>query len=69
MSDVRATAARDFHERAIEAEKKADQFRARRDRLIRNLRTEDAVHWTYPRLAVAVGCSPELIAHIVKGKS
>ena len=33
---------------------------------MRQLRSDDPQRWTYPALAAAVGCSPELIAHIVK---
>ena len=44
----------------------AARHRELRDRLIRTLRADDPRRWTYPALAAAVGCSPELIAHIVK---
>jgi len=37
-----------------------------RDQLVRQLRREDPEQWTYVALAQAVGCSPELIAVIVK---
>lgn len=66
VSDIRASAARDFHLRAAESGKKADEYRRRRDRLVRQLRAEDPKLWTYPRLARAVRCSPELIAYIVR---
>jgi AraC-like DNA-binding protein len=44
----------------------ADQHRRQRDRLILQLRAEDPRRWTYLALARAVGCSPELIAHVVR---
>jgi AraC-like DNA-binding protein len=69
MSDARAALAREAHRLAGESEVQAAQHRARRDRLIRQLREEDPQHWTYPTLASAVGCSPELIAAIVKGRT
>ncbi len=34
--------------------------------LIRELRSDDPAKWTYVALAKAVGCSPELIAAIIK---
>lgn len=43
--------------------------RTQRDRLIRQLREEDPDRWTYPALAAAVGCSPELVAAIIKGRT
>jgi hypothetical protein len=66
MSDIRAAAARDYHLRAGESDSQADRSRLQRDRLVRQLRAEDPKHWTYRRLSIAVGCSPELIAHIVR---
>lgn len=66
MSDARAVAARMHHEDAERSERQASAHRKMRDRLIRQLREEDPEHWSYPRLARAVGCSPELIAHIVR---
>lgn len=65
-SDGRAAQARSLHRASLEQEAAAGELRAQRDRLIRQLRAEDPVYWTYPRLGKAVGCSPELIAHIVR---
>lgn len=65
-SDVRAQQAREYHRLAAEDEQRAGEHRAQRDRLIRQLRAEDPERWTYAVLASAVGCSPELAAHIVK---
>lgn len=67
MSDSRAAAAREHHRAAANAGRVADQHREQRDRLIRQLRTDDPRRWTYSALARTVGCSPELIAHIVRG--
>lgn len=67
-SDARAAQAREEHRLAGLAALAASAHRARRDRLIRQLRTEDPVLWTYTALAKAVGCSPELIAVVVKNQ-
>jgi hypothetical protein len=69
MSDARAALAREAHRLAGEAEQRAAQHRAHRDQLVRQLRREDPQRWTYPALAAAVGCSPELVAAIVKGRT
>ena len=37
-----------------------------RNRLIAQLRADEPLYWTYPRLAAVVGCSPELIAKILR---
>lgn len=66
-SDARAAAAREHHLAAADAGQVAARHRAQRDELIRRLRAEDPGRWSYGALARAVGCSPELIAHIVKG--
>lgn len=60
--DVRAAAARDEHEASLAAAR----HRERRDELLRQLRREDSHYWTYKRLARIIGCSPELIAKIVR---
>lgn len=66
-SDARAQQARKHHAAAQGADTKAAQHREQRDQLVRALRGEDPVRWTYGALAKTVGCSPELIALIVKG--
>lgn len=66
MSDIRAAAARDHHRAAAEAGRQADQHRSQRDELVRSLRRDDPGRWTYKALSRAVGCSPELIAVIVR---
>lgn len=66
MADARATLAREEHRLAGQC---AGQHRAVRDRLIRELRAENPARWTYPVLAEAVGCSPELVAAVVKGQT
>lgn len=67
-SDARAQQARAHHEAASAALNDATTHRDARDDLIRRLRAEDPDTWTYPALAKAVGCSPELIASIIKGR-
>jgi AraC-like DNA-binding protein len=69
VSDARAQQAREHHRLAADKEAEADQHREIRDRLIHELRSGDPGAWSYPALAAAVGCSPELIAHIVKRKT
>lgn len=66
MSDIRAQQAREHHRNSIARTDEADREREQRDRLVRALRAEDPKTWTYPALAAAVGCSPELIAYIIK---
>jgi AraC-like DNA-binding protein len=68
MSDVRAMQAREEHRLAGDAGQLAEQHRTQRNRLIRQLRAENPQRWTYPALAAAVGCSPELVAAIVKDR-
>lgn len=65
-SDARAAQARSLHRASLEQESAASELRAQRDKLVRQLRAEDPAQWTYPQLARAIGCSPELIAYIVK---
>lgn len=66
VSDGRAQQAREHHRAAAAAEGDAARHREQRDRLIRALRDGDPDQWTYSALARAVGCSPELVAYIVK---
>jgi len=65
-SDSRASEARRLHTAAGRSDAAARRDRERRDHLVRALRADDPGRWTYPALARAVGCSPELIAHIVR---
>lgn len=64
--DIRAQQAREHHRESAELTEQAARHREQRDRLVRQLRADDPAKWTYPALAAAIGCSPELIAHIVK---
>ncbi len=64
--DARAALARKYHHDAFKAGELAGQCRAARDQLIRQLRAEDPDTWTYAALAKVIGCSPELIAVIVR---
>ena len=66
--DARAAAAREAHRASLAALSTAKQHRAQRDQLILQLRRE-GTHWTYERLAQVLGCSPELIAKIVRGQA
>lgn len=68
VSDARVQQAREHHREALKALEGAAQHREVRDRLVRQLRRDDPATWTYSALAKAVGCSPELIAVIVKAK-
>jgi AraC-like DNA-binding protein len=64
--DIRAQQAREHHARSLGLEDEAGREREMRDRLIRALREDDPQAWSYKALARAVGCSPELIAYIIK---
>ena len=65
MSDLRATAARAAHLEAEKADRAAARHRAKRDRLVRQLRAEDPQTWSLGALANAVGCSRALIQRIL----
>lgn len=69
MSDPRARLAREAHRLAGDASRVANQHRDQRDQLIRALRSDDPERWSYTALAKAVGCSPELVAAIIKGRT
>lgn len=69
VSDARAQQAREHHRAAVADDQSARQHRDQRDRLVKQLRAEDSERWTYPALAAAVGCSPELIAAIIKDRT
>ena len=64
--DVRADQAKREHRQSRARDAEARQHREARDYLVRVLRREDPSYWTYTRLAAAIGCSPELIAHIIR---
>ena len=65
-SDIRAQQAREHHRESAGLSEQATRHRVQRDELVRQLRADDPQRWTYPALAKAVGCSPELIAHIIR---
>lgn len=65
-SDARAQKARAEHRASLASLQDAARHRELRDGLVRTLRAEDPGQWSYTALAKAVGCSPELIAVIVK---
>jgi ribosome-binding protein aMBF1 (putative translation factor) len=65
-SDVRVAAAREQHRAAADAVAGAAQHREARDGLIRAAYADGG--WSYAALAGAVGCSPELVAAIVRGR-
>jgi AraC-like DNA-binding protein len=65
--DVRVQQAREHHRLAADSERLAGVHREQRDRMIRQLWAEERNSWTYAKLALAVGCSPQLIAHIITG--
>ena len=64
--DIRAQQAREHHRESAARGEEAGRHRQQRDELVRQLRDDDPATWTYPALAKAVGCSPELIAHILR---
>lgn len=62
--DPKAQSAREHHRAALEHGRIARQHRQQRDDLVRSL--YGAGGWSYATLARAVGCTPDLIAKIVK---
>lgn len=64
--DPLAQQAREHHRKAGDASRAADVHRECRDELIRRLWETRRDEWTYAKLAAAVGCSPELIAKIIR---
>jgi len=68
VSDIRAQQAREHHRASAAATEEAERHREVRNELVRALRDSDPSRWSYAALAKAVGCSPELIAAIVKGR-
>lgn len=58
--------AKKLHRASISDSVRAAERRAQRDELIVQLRTEDPSTWTYARLGAELGCSPELIALIMR---
>lgn len=68
VSDIRAQQAREHHRASATADDQAKRHREQRNQLVRALRESDPESWTYAALARAVGCGPELIAAIVKGR-
>lgn len=66
--DARVQQAREHHRQAAESERLAGAHREQRDEMIRQLRAENPGKWPYPKLAKAIGCSPQLIAYIIQGK-
>ncbi len=68
ISDIRAQQAREHHRASAVADDQAKRHREQRNELVRQLRRADPDRWTYAALAKAVGCGPELIAAIVKGR-
>ncbi len=63
--DARAQQAREHHLAASRVDSDARRHRDQRDALVRALRAEDPVRWSYGALAKAVGCSRELIRDIL----
>ena len=63
---LKVAQAKKLHRASISDSDRAAQRRAQRDELIVQLRTEDPSTWTYARLGNELGCSPELIALIMR---
>lgn len=63
--DARLMLARDMHRRAEESERLAGTCRERRNEIIRELVAEGLAGVTIAR---ALGCSPELVSHVVRGR-
>lgn len=67
--DPLAQQAREHHRKSGAVSRVAERHRAQRDALIRRLWSTQRDQWTYAKLAKAVGCSPELIAKIITGRT
>jgi hypothetical protein len=65
MEDIRLQQAREHHRAANAAEAEARRHRQVRDRLLRELHAGDPRRWTYRALAGSLGCSYQLIGHIL----
>lgn len=63
--DPRLMRARELHRQAEESERLAGQRREQRNALIRELVAEGVPGSSVAR---AVGCSPELVSHVVRGR-
>ena len=68
MSNTRLVMAQRAHDLANSSDRQAARYREQRDRAIREIWENERESWTYAKLAARIGCSPELIAHIVKNK-
>ena len=66
MIDQRVREARQAQHKATAANLAAKRARAERNRLIRELRTEDPKQWSFGALAVQIGCSKGLIVRIME---
>ncbi|MGU3650651.1 hypothetical protein [Mycolicibacterium sp. A43C] len=66
--DLKAQQAREHHRLSGDASRVGAQHRTQRDELVRQLWSTQRDRWTHRTLAAAVGCSPELIAKIVKAR-
>lgn len=64
--EQRAVVAAQLHQQAAGLTEQSRQSRVARDAIIRALRASDPKTWTMGNLAAAVGCSKELVAHILR---
>ena len=64
--DIRAQQGREHHRAAALHRAQSRQHLDERDRIIRQLRDDG---WTYDSIARAIGCSLELVAKVVQGRS
>lgn len=62
--DARASKVRELHRKSLEHDHLAGMYRERRDREIATLYSRGG--WSHTTLARVVGCSPELIAKILR---
>lgn len=63
--DARLAQARELHRQSVEYKRRAEQFRDQRNRIIRTLFAEGMAGRA---IAAAIGCSPELVSHVVNGR-
>jgi hypothetical protein len=66
QDEYRAEQARQHHADAAQLTKRARDLRLLRNALVRALRASNPDYWTLSQLGRELGCSKELIAHILR---
>lgn len=66
--DPQVALAREEHELSLACARQGTEHRRRRDEIIRRLREQDKLTWSYGKLARDIGISRELVIFILKKK-